>query len=188
MTQVPQMPDFDHLEKLLDSVALEVGASELHGVICGLLCAGQSDAHTLWFEELFQHLPAEDLLTREVREQVGQLYLATSQKIRDEDLDFRPFLPSGNILLSERARSLSEWSQGFLYGLALSAVNLKDLDEEARESIDDLTEISRLDFEVVEPTEDAESDYMELEEFLRVATWLILEAINEQRETADAGE
>ena len=182
------MPDFDHLEKLLDSVALEVGTSELHGVICGLLCAGQSDAHTLWFEELFQNCPAEDLLAREAREQVGQLYLATRQKIRDEDLDFRPFLPAGNIVLSKRARSLSEWCQGFLYGLALSGANLKDLDDEVRESIDDMTEISRLDYEVIEPGDEAESDYMELEEFLRVATWMILDAINEQREAADAGQ
>jgi yecA family protein len=182
MQQNPEMPEYDHFAGLVDSLALEVGASELHGVICGLLCAGQSDAHSAWFEELFQECSPDDLLVREARQLLGQLYLATRQKIRDEDLEFRPFLPAGNIVIAKRARALSEWCQGFLYGLALSGVNLADIDEEARESIADITEFTRLDYEAIEPGDESESAYMEIEEFLRVATWVILDALNEQRE------
>ncbi len=188
MDSSPSMPQFERFDQVLQSIGLDVGASEIHGVISGILCAGHSDAHAAWFVELFKGRSDDDLLVVEARQLLGQLYQSTQGYIEGEDLNFTPFLPDDELEIEVRAKALSEWCQGYLYGLGLAGITEAQLKDEAGEAIRDITEFTRLDHEVIEPGEEAELAYVELEEFLRVAVFLIREALTGKREKGNGSE
>ena len=179
------MPSYERFDQLLDSIGLDVGASEVHGVLCGLLCAGHSDAHATWFEELFENCSSDDLLVREVRQLLGQLYQETQDQLLGDDLGFNVYLPHDQSPLTEIAGRLTEWCQGYLYGLGLAGLAENQFAGDAKEAIGDISEITRLDYENIEKEEASEAALVDLEEFLRVATLLIWEELAPHREAAN---
>jgi uncharacterized protein YgfB (UPF0149 family) len=178
------MPAYEQFDQLLASIELAVGASELHGVISGLICAGHSDAHVAWFEGLFDNRSSDDLLVREARQSLGQLYLATGHQFAEDGLGFTPFLPDDQAPLSLRSRCLSEWCQGYLYGLGLAGIAERQFQGDAKEAVADISEIGRLDHAAVESGEESEAAFVELVEFLKVASLLIREELASRKEDA----
>lgn len=83
-------------------------------------------------------------------------------------------LPADADPLDLRAESLSRWCQGFLAGLALGGLD-KDwtLAPEMQEFLQDVVEISRLDFNTGDNAEDSEVAYAEIAEYLRMGVLLI---------------
>lgn len=188
MSEKAVLPAYERFDQALESIGLDMGASETHGVICGLLSTGSTQAHVDWIEAMFSDRPSDDLLVREARRMLGQLYLASRQQIGDEALDFVLLLPEDDTPLQTRARALIEWCEGFLYGLGLAGISERQFTGDAREALSDISEFTRLDLESLEEGETSESAYMELQEFLRVATLLIREELTSNREREDAGE
>jgi yecA family protein len=189
MNQSPgQPPPFERFTQLLKAVDLAVGASEIHGVIAGLLCAGHADAHAAWFADLFANHSSDDLRVKEARQMLGELYRATRDQINDEGELFSPYLPGDGLSLQERAKCLSEWCQGYLYGLGLAGIDRRLLQGDAGEAILDITEFTKLDYENITSDEASEMAYVELEEYLRVATSLIWEELSSIRNGADESE
>lgn len=181
MTLTPKLPTYQQLDQLLTSIELSVGVSEIHGVICGLLSGGHSNAHVAWFEGLFENRTSDDLLVREARQLLGQLYQAT-QSEKEESLGFMPYLPDDDVMLSHRSRCLSEWCQGYLYGLGLAGISQLQLRGDAQDAIRDIAEISKLDHAGVESDEESEAAFVELVEFLKVASLLIQEELTLHKE------
>jgi hypothetical protein len=62
-----------------------------------------------------------------------------------------------------------------LYGLGLSGVSERRFSGEIREALRDLAEITRMDQQKMEASEESEEAYMELSEFIRVAAMLVRE-------------
>jgi uncharacterized protein YgfB (UPF0149 family) len=176
------LPNYSRFDQVLESVGLDQGASETHGVLCGLLCAGTSQAHIVWIEALFKERPADDLLVREARQMLGQLYLVSRQQIDDEGLEFMLLLPDDNVPLVQRAQALVNWCEGYLYGLGMAGITEQQLVGDAKEALQDIAEFTRLDLDALEEGDSDESAYMELHEFLRVATLLIREELVSARE------
>jgi hypothetical protein len=125
------------------------------------------------------------LLVKEARQLLGQLYLATRDQISDEGYTFTPYLPDDGLSLPERAKCLSEWCQGFLYGLGLAGIDRKALQGDAKEVILDIAEFTKLDYENITSDEASELAYVELQEYLRVATLLIWEELSSMRNSDD---
>ncbi len=173
MIENSPMPDFSRLDGALNAIGLHLGASELHGVVCGLVCAGTSQSHVDWMQALFEDWPQEDLLAREARELVGQLYFASRDKIGNEDLTFMPYLPDDSQPIAVRAKGLRDWCVGYLYGLGMAGITDQQLDGDAREALQDISHFTRLDYESLESGEATEQAYAELQEFLKVVTLLI---------------
>ena len=186
MNQTPsQLPSFDRFTKLLNAIDLDVGASEIHGVVIGLLCIGHTDAHAAWFADLFANRSSDDLLVQESRQVLGQLYQASIDQLNDEGNIFSPYLPDDGLSLPERAKCLSEWCQGFLYGLGLAGIDSHRLGGGAQEALLDIAEFTRLDYEDLACDEASEMAYAELQEYLRVATLLIREELSSIRNAAN---
>ena len=181
MNETPVMPDYSRFDQALESIGLDLGASETHGVICGLLCAGTSRAHIDWIENLFSDRPSDDLLVREARQMFGQLYLASRQQLGESATEFALLLPQDDEALQDRACALVQWCEGFLYGLGLAGIEERHLVDDAREALHDISEFTRLDLDALEEDETSEVALMELQEFLRVATMLIREDLTESR-------
>jgi uncharacterized protein YgfB (UPF0149 family) len=101
------------------------------------------------------------------------------------NLDFSPYLPGDGHSLVDRAKCLSEWCQGFLYGLGLAGVDYKRLTGEIKEALHDIAEFTKLDYQAIESDDASEAAYMQLHEFLRVAILLIWEDLSSIRDTAN---
>jgi uncharacterized protein len=182
MNKSPDLPEYGRLDQALESIGADIGASEAHGVFCGLLSAGASEAHVEWIEGLFADRPSNDLLVREARQMIGQLYLASRHQLADENLEFALLFPDEDDGLKLRAKALVSWCEGYLYGLGLAGISEQQLAGDAKEALNDISEFTRLDLEAIEEDEGAETAYMELQEFLRVATLFIWEELAAGRE------
>lgn len=182
MNEAAVMPDYSRFDQALESIGLDQGASGTHGVICGLICAGTSQAHVDWIESLFYERPSDDLLVREARQMLGQLYLATRYQLAEETPEFMLLLPEDEAKLKTRAEAMVEWCEGYLYGLGLAGISEQHLVGDANEALSDISELTRLDMDTLEDDESSESAYVELLEFLRVATLLIKEELADSRE------
>ena len=186
MNQTPsQVPPFERFRQLLNAVEVDTGASEIHGVISGLLCGGHTDAHAAWFADLFASHDSDDLLVNEARQMLGQLYRATQAQLREQESLFSPYLPGDGLSLPERAKCLGEWCQGFLYGLGLSGIDPQALRGDANEALADIAEFTKLEYENISLDEASEAAYVELQEYLRVATLLIWEELSSIRNSTD---
>lgn len=182
MNESPVMLEYHRFDQALESIGLDLGASETHGSVCGLICAGASQAHVEWIEGLFADRPSNDLLVREARQMLGQLYLVSRHQVADDALEFVLLLPDDDTPLLERGQALVKWCEGYLYGLGLAGVSEQQFVGDAKEALNDISEFTRLDLDALEDDESSEAAYMELQEFLRVATILIWEELAESRE------
>jgi uncharacterized protein YgfB (UPF0149 family) len=172
-------PDYSDIAFALDKLATEVVPGEVHGVVCGLLCANAAAAAETWIQSLWPHLPQGDLLVGEALEVFRQLHEATRRHLNDPGCEFRLLLPDDDIGLDARVHALGDWCQGFLVGLSLGGItDLSPLPADAREIAEDLVEIARAGTSYqLEGSEEDEHAYAELMEYLRVGVLLINEEL-----------
>jgi uncharacterized protein YgfB (UPF0149 family) len=90
------------------------------------------------------------------------------------DADFEPLLPDDESPLTLRADALSQWCQGFLYGLGSGTTpDPENVSIEAGEIIRDFTEITHVGVDANEENEENEVAYAEVVEFVRVGVQLL---------------
>jgi len=166
------------LHRCLESLALPTGPSEVQGVLCGLLCGGSENPRELWLTELLPGpLDEENLLHQECMHNLTKLLQQTQEAFDGPGLGFSLLLPEEDLPLQHRAAETVGWCQGFLYGLGLAGAPLDNLSEEAREGLNDISEITRLELQDLSNGEQEENDLTELVEFIWVAVMLIREEL-----------
>lgn len=151
-------------------------AAEVHGVLSGLLCLNGRTECDQWLETVFGEnttdlAPAEHAL-------LSALCETTRRQLDDFDFSFDLLLPDDTFSLEDRANALSEWCQGFLYGLGYRSDGA-EWPGESTEVLHDLLEISRLS-----PDSAGESDevaYAEITEYVRVGVQLIRTELQQQQ-------
>ncbi|MFJ3051574.1 MULTISPECIES: UPF0149 family protein [Pseudomonas nitroreducens/multiresinivorans group] len=154
---------------LLAEAALPISPAELHGHLLGRVCAGSGFDQAEWLQA------AGDLLGGEPGERLGAalggLLGMVQQDFSQGEMAVVLMLPNDDAPLGERAVALGQWCQGFLagFGLALRAPSLSD---EADEVLQDIAAIAQVGGQL-EESEDGEADYMEVQEYLRVAPLLL---------------
>jgi yecA family protein len=167
--------NYDQLNEHIEAVGLETGVAESHGMFCGLLCGGGAEPESLWLAQLLQDRDGLDLLVQECGQGLRSLGAETREAIDGPGLGFTPLLPDDERPLAERARALSEWCQGFLYGVGLTGTRDQHLSPETAEALRNLADIVHLDSDVAADSEEDEEAYTELTEFVWVAAMLIYE-------------
>ena len=165
-------PDHAESEALFASLQFDTSASNIHGSLCGLLSSGKLEALTFWFEELFEGLDDQDASVQKTRSICGTQFKLAKNDI-DQSLGLTPFLPDDNQPLTQRAKALAEWCQGFLYGIGLSGVKEAQFSKQTREALQDFSEISLLDAENIDENEGGEVALNDLYAFIRIATMQI---------------
>ena len=173
------IPDYDSLKGVLDRLESDITPAEIHGTLCGLLCARSGAPARLWQDNFWPELDKGDLLAREVRAVLNELHEITRDQLNDPTCDFQLLMPGDEEELDTRIHALSEWCQGFLAGLALGGVrDFNHLPEDVREIANDLVEIARAETSYdLEGNEEDEEAYTELMEYLRVGVLLINEEL-----------
>jgi uncharacterized protein YgfB (UPF0149 family) len=166
-------PDYPQLTERLAGSPLDPSASEAHGILCGLICAGHPTPEDIWIQELLGTSEEGDLVFQESVRILQALAEHTRGELNGPRLGFTPLLPGEHAPLAERALGLYDWVRGFLYGLGVAGVKAEDLSEQGREAFVDFTNITRMDLDGLDEGEDNEEALAELEEFIWVAAMLI---------------
>jgi len=164
-----QKSPYQGFTELLNAGGHPVSPAELHGLLLGRSCAGADFDADSWLAD------AALLLETEPNDNVRNALIGLQQMVKGEltgdEVTIVILLPNDDAPLTERAIALGHWCQGFLNGFGLNAAG-RDLSQEATEILQDLAAIAQVQ-EALEESEDAESDYMEVMEYLRVAPMLL---------------
>lgn len=163
------LPPFSKINQALTKTALKLHPSQLHGLICGMICA-KPEIKQGWIETLL----GEKKLSITVVKFLNEIALVTVKQLAEFQFGFTLLLPKDTAALHARAEALTLWCQGFLTGLKLFGVPIENRpSSETTEAINDLIEITKMNYEDIQSTEADENDFVELLEYVRVAVNLI---------------
>ncbi len=167
----------------LGRLGLSPSAATYHGLLCGALCVQEPEqVDPLRLIEGEQPSATDSNAV----DTLNGLRDSTHQSLADMQTGFMPLLPQDESALGLRTVALSEWCEGFLYGLAgRRKLNLKSCSEEVREVIKDFTEFTRATLQDSDDLETEEGAYTELVEYIRVGAQLVFMELRPARiETA----
>lgn len=186
--------DYDEIEGVLRDLESSVPPSELHGSVTGLLVGGQQSSSAEWLTQFIagneheRRLMAGDTyrpvtLTEQDVRTLQRFYELVVLDLDSEQLEFSLLLPDDeHATLRQRLSALAAWVQGFLTGVGTSGatLNLQSEDEQAnnerREILSDLVEISQVDLDTAEDDEN-EGHYIQLVEHTKVLVLTLREGL-----------
>ncbi len=159
-------PDYYRIQELLQGRMPRCSPAALHGAITGLLSSGAPDIDE---EDVATLLDCEFVPV--VAQLVSRLIETTRAQLQEQDFSFQPVLPLDDTALAARVTALGDWcdsfTQGFSSGFVLGEAALG---AEGREALADIAQLAALVDEPADDMEDQEEDYMELVEYVRMAT------------------
>lgn len=174
-------PSFDTLRTLLDQLEVPLGVSEVHGVLCGLMCSESATiAKSRWFAELLDSAGLTPDAVATLAEPLRKLdgwFGNTLDSLNDTDLRFEPLLPDDSASLISRVGSLGEFCAGFCYGIGIGVARRgnEPLPTDTREVIEDFQAIDGTEAEALD--EGDEQALAELTEYVRVGVLLVHEEL-----------
>lgn len=139
------------------------GASELHGLLMGIVTVAQAPTSEEW-QHILQQLAFEPL-SDEALQLLTDEGEDAAAALEDDTLDYMPMLPDDQHLLEERVQALADWCNGVVLGFGLASGQLRP--DEA-ELLQDLQEVAAVEFESDDNDEDGEAGYADLLEFVRL--------------------
>ena len=163
---------YEEFERVLRDARALPDPAEAHGTLAGALCSSRDYGLIEWLHEILpEDSPDEAALQSSVLQNV---YDSLVRTLAGNDADFEPLLPDDSAPLAERADALSQWCQGFLYGIGSgSAADPSKVSVEAGEIIRDFTEITHVGVDAGDDTEENEAAFAEVVEFVRVGVQLL---------------
>jgi yecA family protein len=182
------LPAYQEFLNSIAELALPISASELHGVMCGYLCAGAIAKGETYLQALMNHKSKAN--QREAFLALFGVFTISHQQMTNFNFDFELLLPGEQESLIDRAQAFSEWCEGFTQGITLAGISSDQLEEdEAKEAMQHLMEFAQLDYESLEIDEADEKALMEVSEYTRMAVLRIHQDIQgsnpvEKSETA----
>lgn len=172
--------DQELLQKAL-AASSSIGAAELHGMVCGMAAA---NSEQFSIDEFVQLAGTEGL---EDQASVEEFVSATLDGLYASDMSFAPLVADDEESLETRLQDIANFSAGFLSGFGAAVGELATMDmlpQDVQEVLRDYASISSMD-EQVEGSEDDESSFMELYEYVRVATVLSMTLMSDQVSRGD---
>ena len=163
--------DFASMQAILTSEDVRSHASEIHGVLTGLVCAGfefEDQGYVTMLNDLFND---GDGFPAAVKVALKQMYSELWTSILDDTYSFNLLLPDDDDTMAERGHALSVWVQGFNLGFGLEQKDSPVVSEEVKEVLTDFSEIANLSDEM-EEDEDTEQAYFEISEYVRISAIL----------------
>lgn len=163
--------DFASAQAVITTENIQSHASEIHGVLTGLICAGftfEEQSYIMMLNDLFNN---GDPFPDSVKTLVTQMYSELWTDMLDNDYTFQLMLPDDDDSIVERGHALGTWVQGFNLGFGLQQKNSPVTSTEVKEVLADFSEIANLSDEM-EEDEDTEQAYFEISEYVRISALL----------------
>lgn len=175
MSNSNPIPDYATLHNALTDAGVDSAASEIHGLLCGIVSRGGGIASD-WSAVLAAAGDVLDNVPQSLRQLFSRLMAATAGALGEGQMQFSLLLPEHDVGIDARAEALAAWCQGYVMGLALGGSSgMEGLSTEAREAVADLIRISGAVADREEDAEVQDRAISEIEEFVRVAVQLIYE-------------
>ena len=172
------MAEFEALDTLLQKASAVADAAESHGFLCGVLCAAGHMDPAAWLPHLMGEADWDSHAVQECGKALGLLSQELRKQINSPELDFTLLLPDDDLPLQERAASLGAWAQGLLTGLGLGGLDKdQELSEDSRDYLNDISEISQVEFDFRGGSEEDEQAYAEIVEYLRMGALMLYEEL-----------
>jgi len=166
--------DYEYMGQCLSDVGVDSGTSGAHGLLCGLMCAGELAPQQRLTQEWFPGGAVDDPAINACRAAVDELVQAVNASIDGADFGFPLLLPDEDSPLPQRATAVRDWCEGFLYGVGLAETGTTEgLPQPVKEALQDLAEISRMDVDGIQGDEEDEVALTEVTEFVWVAAMLV---------------
>ena len=175
--------EYEVLEELLSSSGSPLPPAELHGGLCGLICANGQRAAMSWLESLLEDCSGDSASLSELAVGLSTLGEETFSAFTGSSLEFRPLLPDDDSGVDVRSDALAHWCHGFLSGLVIGGLELDaerdHLPADIHELVGDFAEISKAgaDAAEIEDPELGARSLFELIEYVRVGAQLIFEEL-----------
>ncbi len=184
------IPDISELDELLYRIDATMGAADAHGALCGMICARGTVELSEWVDHVVGEQGQGGDLLHDVVHKLSELHQWTLETMNDAAGNFRMLLLDDDEPLPDRVEALANWCQGFIYGLAAGGIREdSELPEETGELLRDMVEISRaghdMDDENMDESdsEEDETAYMEVEEYVRMGVMYIYEDLQPLQST-----
>ncbi|NKB77860.1 MAG: UPF0149 family protein [Gammaproteobacteria bacterium] len=162
------------LDDKLRASEWESGASEAHGLLCGLACLGITDQEIKNRMFLFRVSDPQTTLILE-----GLFNLAL-RDLSAEGFNFSLLLPGDSFPLTEQTEEMANWCQGFLQGFCHDGETIIQQSSTISEIINDVLNISNIEPGLSEQSDsESEKDLFEIQEYLKVSIQLIYDEIND---------
>lgn len=165
------MIQFSHVNELCLSYLPDLTAPQLSGMLHGLIAHGYIPAEGRWPHELADFLNSGDPLPMESLQDLEQLLAFTQKDYQADSFSIDLILPEDDYPLAQRVTAIGEWAQGFLTGYGLIKQE-GELEGDAKEAIQDLSQISQIDGDA-EDVEELEEAYMTICEHLKMSAHMI---------------
>ena len=158
------------LQQLLAEQDYDFDAYEVEALLVGLIAGGITLDGKAWKQPLTSLLLGDMALTVKLEKAIAAVYADVLAALSAPELDYQLSLVErlADKELSQRLLQLCDWVQSYLVGFAISQPSLEQLDDDVREMILDLNDISRVELAADELDEEAEAAYEELLEYVRV--------------------
>ncbi|MCW8827166.1 MAG: UPF0149 family protein [Gammaproteobacteria bacterium] len=164
----------EQLEQWLKNLDADIGATEFHGVLAGLITTCGAEAKHLYIEELIPAYDPADLLQQEAIEGLNLPYESLREQLNDPVLSFYPLMPDDEKPFDERVDAMAAWCQGYLFGLSRGGLSdPSTLSDETNEFLKDLLSFSRADNFELDGDEEDESALHEIIEYLRTGVIVV---------------
>ena len=170
------MLDFDEVQAALEGLGANVDAAEAHGTLCALLL--ENADLPVWLGHTLDDLPdASDVLAKSGSAYSRKCSPKRSSNSKVKILSWK-FCCRMRTMISACACWPVELVPGFLYGFGVKGATAEDaLDDDAREGLSDLLEISKLSHDE-EASEAAQQQFAEIVEHVRIVTLMLKESMN----------
>lgn len=171
------LPSFTELADALLTAESHFHPSQVHGLFCAFICANPDSPDNLW-KKVLPHPkkhPAAQALLKDLHE---NSYHHMSQF----SFEFSLFLPDDDTDINSRTESLGLWCQGFVAGLEQSGMPTQNQPpSEVADAINDLIEIAQVSYEDLTESDEEETAYFELVEYVRLAVLMIFHELKSSR-------
>ncbi|MGM0525181.1 MAG: UPF0149 family protein [Pseudomonadota bacterium] len=168
---MPTRFNYDRLAEMLGQYEMTPSAAEVQGMLTGLIASGTAaeseELMTLMTDLAYDGNPLPTELKHLLQQQAEEVQASLS----DRDMGYQLLLPEDNAPLADRVQALAGWVQAFLVGFGVNQANVGNTSGDLREALDDMIEISKLEFDV-EEGDDAERAYFEVAEYLRISAMM----------------
>ncbi|MFT6269240.1 MAG: yecA family protein [Alphaproteobacteria bacterium] len=148
-----------------------VDASEVQGILCGMLAGGMNIDDQEWIEALADVINQGEVIPAEAQTFIEKMFDKVCQEFIEADFALKLCLPDDATSINDRGAAFVNWVQGFLLGFGLHQNDLTTCSAEAKEALEDFSDIAKLD-EAMEEGEESEQAFFEVLEYVRIGAML----------------
>jgi uncharacterized protein YgfB (UPF0149 family) len=173
MTNIKQLPHFEEVANMFAAAMLDIHPSFVHGCWIGLIAGGRHHSPKQWVDFLIQKPDAWGSLDLNLQHLFLSIAEASVEQLGDLHYVLQLLLPDDENELDYRVDALSEWCNGFVRAIKDSKIDVTTyLGNDAKEAFADMEEITEVSIDLDHDPQ-AEENYAEVVEYLRVAVSLI---------------